>query len=189
MGRWEPGAGDRLRSAALELFAERGYDQTTVADIADRAGVTARTFFRHYSDKREVLFVGSEMLRDAMVSAVERAPATTAALDAVGAGLARAAEFLGGHHDLSSGRQRIIDSHSELRERELIKMAGLGSDLAGALRRRGVPPTDASLAAEAGIAVLRVSFERWVAGDASGPGLDELMRDSMAQLRSLVVVD
>src|SRR5438105_6260537 len=87
MARWEPNAAGRLRDAALDLFEERGFEQTTVAEIAARAGLTERTFFRHFADKREVLFRGSEGLRDTLVAAVDRAPAAASALEAVSAGL------------------------------------------------------------------------------------------------------
>src|SRR3974390_410375 len=105
MGRWEPDSRGRLQEAALDLFAERGFDQTTAAEIAARAGLTERTFFRHFADKREVLFGGSVFLRDHIVSAVQGAPAADGPFDAVGRGLAAAATFFGEfRRDLS--RQR-----------------------------------------------------------------------------------
>src|SRR3954447_24119140 len=91
MGRWEPGAAGRLREAALELYVAHGYEQTTVAEIAERAGVTARTFFRHFADKREVLFAGSEALQEGMAAAVATAPADAGPLEAVAAALDSAA--------------------------------------------------------------------------------------------------
>src|SRR3954462_8877153 len=87
MGRWEPDAEGRFRAAAIELFGEIGYEQTTVAAIAQRAGLTARTFFRYFSDKREVLFNGSERLQQAMADAVGNAPPAASAVDAVAAAL------------------------------------------------------------------------------------------------------
>jgi len=184
MARWEPNAQGRLAQAALELFAQRGYEQTTVAEIAERAGLTARTFFRYFADKREVLFAGSSELQDRLVAALESAPADATAMEAVAAALDEAAELLGGHRDYSRQRQAVIAAHQELRERELFKMSTLAVALADALRRRVVPEPNASLAAEAGVAVFRVAFERWV----SEPGeqtLGELMRSSLAQLRTL----
>ena len=74
MGRWEPNARGRLEQAAMELYLERGFDQTTVAEIAERAGLTERTFFRHFADKREVLFAGAGALQELLVSAVAGAP-------------------------------------------------------------------------------------------------------------------
>src|SRR5579885_2356991 len=94
MGRWEPDAVGRLRAAAMELFHTQGYDQTTVAQIAERAGVTARTFFRYFADKREVLFAGSEELQRAMVDGLMAAPEGAAAMEAVAAALDAAARAL-----------------------------------------------------------------------------------------------
>jgi AcrR family transcriptional regulator len=184
MGRWEPDASGRLRQAALELYVERGFEQTTVADIAERAGLTARTFFRHFSDKREVLFAGSALLQDNMMSALEAAPPGASPMTAVSAALEAAGAQLGQHRELSRRRQSVIAANGELRERELIKMASLASALAEGLRGRGVAEPTASLAGEAGIAVLRVAFERWV----TEPGdldLTQLMRESLAQLKSV----
>src|SRR6266516_6807397 len=93
MARWEPDAAGRLREAAMALYAERGYDRTTVAEISDRAGVTARTFFRHFADKREVLFAGSEQLEQHMVAALTAAPASATPMEAVAAAVLSSAEF------------------------------------------------------------------------------------------------
>src|SRR4051794_13579623 len=167
VGRWEPGAAGRLREAAMELYVAQGYDQTTVAQIADRAGVTARTFFRHFPDKREVLFAGSEELVHQMAAAVEAAPADAAPLSAVAAALDAVATLL---VDLpySRRRQAVIAANAELRERELTKMATLADALSAALVGRGVPDGEARLAAETGATVFRVGFERWVAGPDDG---------------------
>jgi AcrR family transcriptional regulator len=184
MGRWEPGASGRFREAAMDLYLERGFDQTTVADIAARAGLTARTFFRYYADKREVLFDGSDSLRSAMVEAVDHAPAPAAPMRAVAAALDAAATMLGGRRDFSRRRQAVIDANAELRERELAKMASLADALADGLRRRGVGEPDASLAAEAGIAVMRVAFARWVADDETRD-LSAVVRESLTQLGTI----
>jgi AcrR family transcriptional regulator len=184
MGRWEPDASGRLRQAALELYVERGFEQTTVAEIAQRAGLTARTFFRHFADKREVLFAGSAALEEQMVDALDAAPATAPPMDAIAAALAAAAGLMGGRRDFSRQRQTVIMATAELRERELIKMASLATALADGLRRRGVADPEASLAAEAGIAVFRVAFERWV-GDPVDRDLAEVMRETIGQLKAL----
>jgi AcrR family transcriptional regulator len=184
MARWEPDAAGRLREAALELYVAQGYEQTTVAEIADRAGVTARTFFRHYADKREVLFAGSERLESAMVAALAAAPARSAPLEAVGAALEAAAELVGGDHAHSRRRQAVIAAHPELHERELIKMSRLADALARGLVDRGVPAARARLASEAGIAVFRIGFERWVAGPRKAE-LATLLRDALDELRGL----
>ena len=138
MARWEPDAAGRLREAALDLYVAQGYEQTTVAEIAERAGVTARTYFRHYADKREVLFAGAEQLEQRMVAALLGAPPDAAPLTAVAAALDAAAEMFGGNHAFSRRRQSVIAANPELRERELIKMARLADALTcGAGQPRG----------------------------------------------------
>ena len=183
MGRWEPGAGSRLRLAAMELFAEQGYDATTVADIAGRAGVTARTFFRHFADKREVLFEGSAEFEAHVLSGLQAAPAAATPLQTVAAALDGVGRLLT-DRSWSAQRQRVIASHAELRERELIKLASLAAAMAEALGGRGVPAPEAALAAEAGVAVFRVAFERWVA-EPVDRSLSEVLDESFAQLRAL----
>jgi AcrR family transcriptional regulator len=184
VGRWEPDASGRLREAALQLYVERGFEQTTVAEIAQRAGLTARTFFRYFADKREVLFAGSAELQEAMERALEAAPAQASPMEAVAAALDAAAAMLGRHREHSRRRQSVIDANAELRERELIKMATLSAAMAGGLRRRGVKEPDASLAAEAGTVVLRVAFERWVR-ETRSRDLSRLMRESLDRLRTV----
>jgi AcrR family transcriptional regulator len=185
MARWEPGAAGRLREAAMELYAERGYDRTTVAEIADRAGVTARTFFRHFADKREVLFAGSEQLEQLMVKALAETPAEASPLAAVAAGMLASTEFFDDtRRGYARRRAAVINATPELRERELIKMASLTTALTNALRDRGVEPAVAALAAEAGIAVFRVSFERWIA-EPEGPSLDAVIRSMLETLAGL----
>jgi AcrR family transcriptional regulator len=186
MARWEPNAEGRLREAAMELYAERGYDQTTVADIADRAGLTSRTFFRYFADKREVLFAPSDAFERPLVEALEAAPADAPPMTAVAAALDAAAAMIGSDRDHSRARQAVIASSAELRERELIKLASLAAALAGGLRRRGVPDPQAGLAAETGIAVLRVAFPQWIDEPVERP-LAEVMRAALADLTQLLV--
>ncbi|WP_213011551.1 TetR/AcrR family transcriptional regulator [Paractinoplanes toevensis] len=181
MARWQEGAAGRLQEAALRLYAERGYEQTTVADIASEAGVTARTFFRHYADKREVLFAGSERLRDGMLEALDAVPPAAGPMAAVAAALDASAVLLGRDHAHSRTRGAVISANAELMERELIKMATLAAAMADELRKRGVPAGDASLAAEAGAVVLRVAFEQWLNGPPEA-SLRDLMRATMARL-------
>src|SRR5580658_3651572 len=127
MGRWEPDARGRLGRAALDLYGERGFDQTTVAEIAARAGLTERTFFRHFSDKREVLFSGAGALQQLLVEAVAAAPAPAAPIEAVAAGLAAAGAALEQRREFARRRQAVINANAELRERELIKLATLAA--------------------------------------------------------------
>ena len=185
MGRWEPDAAGRLRRAAMQLYVERGYDQTTVADIAQLAGLTPRTFFRHFADKREVLFAGAAILHERMVHAVDAAPAGAAPLTAVAAALDAAAGLLGGDRSFSRHRQDLIVANRELLERELVKLASLAAALADGLRRRGVPEPQASLAAEAGIAVLRVAFDRWLSEPAERP-MGDVMRECLDGLSTVL---
>jgi AcrR family transcriptional regulator len=165
----------------MRLYADRGYEQTTVADIAREAGLTARTFFRHFADRREVLFAGSEILRDRMMAALHAAPADAGPMGAVAAALDAASTMLGGNREFSRQRQALINANAELQERELIKMASIATAMADGLRRRDVPARDASLAAEAGTVVLRVAFEQFVA-DGEEAGLPELMSATLARL-------
>lgn len=163
MGRWEPDAEGRFRMAAMELFAEVGYEQTTVAAIAERAGLTPRTFFRYFADKREVLFDGSEVLQKSMVAALADAAAGATSLEAIAVALAAASEFFDEkRRGFARQRAAVITANGELYERELIKLARLSAALAEALRARGFDEADASLAAEAGIAVFRVAFAQWI---------------------------
>jgi AcrR family transcriptional regulator len=182
MGRWEPDARGRLVKAAFELYGERGFDQTTVAEIAARAGLTERTFFRHFTDKREVLFAGAGALQDLLVDTVAKAPDGLAPIEAAAAGIEAAGAFIEEGGELPRQRQAIIAASAELQERELIKLASLASALAGALRGRGVAEPAASLAAEAGIAVFRIAFERWIE-ETEQRDLPGLMRESLDELR------
>ncbi|KAA2260664.1 TetR family transcriptional regulator [Solihabitans fulvus] len=184
MGRWEPGAAGRLREAALALYLERGFEQTMVANIAERAGVTARTFFRHFADKREVLFDASAELEEKSLAALEAAPAMASTLDLVAAALDATVDILGGDRVLARKRHTVIMANPDLRERELIKIAHMSAALADGLRRRGIGDTEASLAAEAGTAVYRVAYEQWVYA-ADDLDLRDAIRRSFAQLRTL----
>src|SRR4051812_15767838 len=121
MGRWEPNARGRLARAALELYIERGFEQTTVTEIAERAGLTQRTFFRHYADKREVLFAGSESLKVLIVDTLAAAPGSAAPIEAVAAAIEAAAGMIQEGGDLARLRQTVITANPELRERELVK--------------------------------------------------------------------
>jgi AcrR family transcriptional regulator len=184
MTRWEPGARERLAQAALDLYAERGFEQTTVAEIAKRAGLTERTFFRHYADKREVLFAGGTDLQELMVGGVLSAPADATPMDAVAAGLAAGGTTLQARRAFALKRSGVIAASAELQERELIKLATLAAALADALRRRGVADPSASLSAQAGIAVFHVAFGRWVE-EGNELQLPELIRDSLDELRAV----
>ena len=181
MARWQGDARGRLAKAALAPYSERGFDNATVADIAQRAGLTERTFFRHYADKREVLFAGSHELEALMAGAVASAPASATPIDAATAGLNVAAELLQQRREFARQRQAIVALNPDLRERELIKLASLSNTLADTLRRRGVDESAASLTSEMAIGVFKVAFERWI-HDANERPFVELIRESLEQL-------
>jgi AcrR family transcriptional regulator len=182
MARWEPDARGRLEEAAMELYREQGYDQTTVAAIAARAGLTERTFFRHYADKREVLFGGGDAFQASILDALGRVPRSSPPLEAVMSGLESTAAFLDQRRDFARQRSALIEAHAELREREVMKLNSVAAAIAEALRGRGVPEPAASLSAEAGVAVYKVAFERWV-GDRKRRGLTDHIRAALAELR------
>src|SRR5918912_4079114 len=146
MARWEPDSRGRLREAAFALYAERGFENTTVADIAAQAGLTERTFFRHFADKREVLFAGTSELQEALITAVSDAPSSATPIEMAAAGLEAAGGLL---PDRATARRRqaIIDANPELQERELIKLASWSAALADALRGRGLEDPAATLTA------------------------------------------
>jgi AcrR family transcriptional regulator len=185
MGRWEPDSRRRLQEAALALFAEQGFDQTTAAEIAARAGLTERTFFRHFADKREVLFGGAGLLEERILAGVIDAPPGDGPLTAVSRGLDAAAAMLGeSRRDLACQRHAVIAANPELRERELAKLAHYAGAISTALRDRGVSEQQASLAAETGMTVLRLAMQRWASGD-DDRDLADIMRDCVAGVRAL----
>jgi AcrR family transcriptional regulator len=173
--------------AAITLFAEQGYEETTVAGIAARAGLTKRTFFRYFSDKREVLFSGSAELERLWLEAVGGAPALATPLAAVTAGLDPVAEMFVERHDFARIRAGIIEANPELRERELIKLQNLAGAIKVALIERGVSENAALLAAQAGVTVFHVAFASWVQQD--DPTIfRRLMDESLQELRSVIAI-
>jgi AcrR family transcriptional regulator len=184
MGRWAPDARARLQEAALALYGERGYEETTVAEIAERAGLTKRTFFRYFADKREVLFWGSEILEQQMVAAIEAAPASASALGMIDAALEAAAARFEEVREFAGPRHRVIVSSPELRERELIKAASLATAMARALRARGFDETAAALAAHTGTTIMHVAFVQWV-DDPNQTPFQQIAKDALAQLREI----
>jgi len=168
MGRWQPDARERMTRAAMELFAERGFAQTTAGDIAERAGVTERTFFRYFPDKREVLFDGSERMASAAYDATLAAPVDASPLDAALAGMVAAGGLLEDRHDHAVRRSRIIADNPTLQERELLKMASLTDVTAEALRARGAREPAATLAAHSAVTVFQIAFTHWVSAKRPG---------------------
>jgi AcrR family transcriptional regulator len=182
MSRWKPDARGRLEQAAMELYGDRGFDRTTVADIAKQAGLTERTFFRHFSDKREVLFGSS--LQDLIVEVLAGTPDSASPIDAVATALDAAATELQGRRPHALRRRAIIAANPELQERELIKLASIASAMAGALRQRGVGDLPASLTAEAGMAVFKTAFEHWIRPDEQRT-FPQVIRESFDELKAM----
>ncbi|MGD0198668.1 MAG: TetR family transcriptional regulator [Solirubrobacteraceae bacterium] len=184
MTRWKPDAEGRLVKAAIELFDEQGYEATTVAEIAERAGLTKRTFFRYFADKREVLFSGSQELQRLWLEGVAGAPANATALEVVTAGLDPVAEMFAERQGYARMRAGIIQANPELQERELIKLQTLADAIKAALVERGVSANAAMLAAQAGVTVFHVAFGNWLA-QADPAAFRRLIDESLAELRSV----
>jgi AcrR family transcriptional regulator len=184
VARWEPNTPERLVRAALDLFTEQGYDATTVSQIAERAGVTKMTFFRHFPDKREVLFAGQEIHSRILADAIAAAPGPATPVQAVGAALdALAATFTDERREFAGRLLPVIAAHSELRERSAFKHIGLTQAMGEALEKRGVPELTASVAAELGMRAFDRAFSQW-ADPASQQTLPDLTRQALAELRA-----
>jgi AcrR family transcriptional regulator len=188
MPRWQPGARERLQATTLELFAEQGFEATTVAEIASRAGLTERTFFRYFTDKREVLFAGQGVFEGMFVDHIVAAAPDTEPFTVVTRAVRAVATdfFPPERHPYSRQRQTIIDANPGLQERELLKLAGLTTAMATALRERGAPEATAKLSAECGVTVFRVAFARWVDGS-EGDDMAAVVDNVLAELRELIV--
>jgi AcrR family transcriptional regulator len=187
MVRWEPDSAGRLRKAAVELFAERGVEATTVAAIAERAGVTERTFFRYFADKREVLFGDQAQFAGLFIGGMRDAPGDASPLDAVAAGLRAAGEFFAPERRASSRvRGRVIVANPGLQERELMKMSAVADGMAAALRERGIGEPTATITARAGIAVFSSAFVAWLTDDETRE-MPELIESGLRELRAIGV--
>jgi AcrR family transcriptional regulator len=185
VSRWEPEGRRRLHEAALALFAERGFAQTTTAAIAERAGLTERTFFRYFPDKREVLFDGGHEMQEILVAAVASAPPEATTLEVIEAGLTAIAGRMQSVRPFAQQRAAIIASHAELQERELAKLEGWSAGVAAALRQRGMADPAARLAAGLAITVFRTAFQRWITGPGE-PELTDTVRSVVQDLGVLV---
>lgn len=186
MPRWEPDARQRLVAAALQLFSEQGYDDTTVAAIADHAGLTKSTFFRYFPDKRDVLAAGQETLSQLFAEGIAAAPADASPLTAVGAGLTHAAGAMTPfNRELGPRLHAVIATSTELQERDALKQVGLAAAMAGALQARGASELVATLAAEVGVLAFKQAFAAWVARD-DETKLADLVSAALDQLRSTV---
>jgi AcrR family transcriptional regulator len=181
MPRWEPDARERLVIAAVQLFSEQGFDETTVAQIAQRAGVTPSTFHRHFPDKRDVLAAGQETVARLLAEGIGAAPADASPLAAVAEGLSRAASAY--EPERSALIAAAVASSAELQERAALKQVGTSAAIAEALVARGVEESLARLAAEVGALALKGGFAAWVASG-TNQGLGELMRAELDRLRA-----
>ena len=168
----------------MELYTERGFEQTTVAEIAARAGLTERTFFRHFTDKREVLFWGAGALQELFVSTVTSAPESASPMNAIAAALDAAAVVLQARRDSARRRQKIIAANPDLQERELNKLASLAAALTDSLHGRGVGDPAASLTAWAGIAVFKIAFEAWIE-QTNEDDFSQVIRASLNELKAV----
>ena len=184
MARWQPDAQGRLQLAALELFRERGYADVTVAEIAERAGLTKRTFFNHFPDKREVLFAGAQDFEAGIVKHLTEAADDLDPINAAIAALTHSSLELAQYRDYARIRRELIASAPELQERDLIKMTSLASAIAEALRQRHVPARTATLTAQAAVAVFTIAYGDWI--DDSTVAFDVLMQRSLAEFRQAV---
>ena len=186
MPRWEPDGVERLQSAALELFDAQGFERTTVAEIAERAGLTQRTFFNHFADKREVLFGLSSGFQQEVVRAIDACADTVSALDAVVGALEATADSMFEERRAAVVRRHgIMNANPELQERELSKAAALTDAIAAALRERGLDGETARLAANAGMLVQQTAIHRWTQPGESR-SLRELHRHALRSLRMAV---
>jgi AcrR family transcriptional regulator len=168
----------------MALYGEQGFDRTTVVEIAERAGLTERTFFRHFTDKREVLFWGAQALQDLLVDTVIGAPQSSTPIEAVTLALEAAGDLFGPRREFSMQRQRIIEASTELQERELIKLASSAAALGSALRQRGVTDPTAALTGEVAIAIFKIAFDRWVSTPEPSD-MKSFVHDSLEQLRDI----
>ncbi|MBM6402631.1 TetR family transcriptional regulator [Phycicoccus sp. CSK15P-2] len=185
MARWEPGTAARLQQAAMELFTSQGFERTTAAEIAAACGVTERTFFRHFTDKRDVLFRGQDEFERVFVDALDTVSPGVTPMKAVMTALRGGASWFDDERRPHSRmRQGVIDANPPLQERERHKLAGLADTLAGALRARGVPEPAATLAAQTGTTVFGVAFGQWIADGETRP-LDAIADDVLRELTAL----
>ena len=184
MARWQPDGRRRLQDAALELYGERGFAEVTAAAVAERAGLTERTFFRHFADKKEILFGDEDAIASVLVDAVSAAQPSASPIEAVLAGVVALSESAAGRRDRMLKRDRIIEQSAELRERELAKFAAWSVALAECLRERGV--VEPELIAEVSVATFRMVFRRWLDDENPARTLAEAVRDGFAAIRDFL---
>ncbi len=184
MARWEPGARERIVLAAVDLFTEQGYDETTVAQIAERARITKSTFFRHFPDKRELLAAGQETLSRLLTEGVAEAPEGASPLEAVAAGLERVSTAMGPmNRDLGPRIKAAVAASTELQERTTLKHVGFAAAMTTALLARGVPDPTAHVAGELGALAFTRGYDTWSEADRGDD--DDLAPYTLAALAEL----
>jgi AcrR family transcriptional regulator len=185
VARWQPNPSERLALAALDLFEERGYEKTTVIEIAKRAGLTKSTFFRHFADKREVLF-GGDTMAELLAEGIETAPEGAPALESVAHALEAVAReaFTSERREFSFRRRAVIAANPELQEREALKGLALTASMTHALERRNTPSLTACVAAQLGTLALKIAYERW--SDTMSRGdFGDLARRTLRELHTI----
>jgi len=184
MARWQPDAAQRLVMAALDLFAEQGYENTTVIEIAERAGLTKSTFFRHFPDKREVLF-GGQTMTGLLAGGIAAAPATATPLEAIGHALDAVGRdaFTPNLREFSARRRAVIAANPELQEREALKGLALIVAMTAALEQRGVPELTARVAADLGALTLKIAYDRW-SDTTDGAEFSDIARRTLSELQA-----
>ncbi len=174
----------RLQLAAVQLFGERGFDRVTAAEIAAHVGVTERTFFRHFADKREVLFDGQAVLVEALTASIADAPAGLGTLDTLFHAFRSVTQLLLDNRSFSKPRQAVISATPALHERELAKLEALSEALALTLTARGVPDLEAALGARASMAAFAHATLLWLENEE--PGLAERLDQAEQALKALL---
>jgi AcrR family transcriptional regulator len=163
VSRWAPNARERLETAALDLFVENGYEETTVAQIADRAGLNRATFFRHFADKREVLFGGEDVLAGLFADAIRAASPDATLIECLQAAFAAAQVAMTPRRRAAAARRMlVVAANSELQERGQLKHTRIVRSITAALSERGADELTARLGAEVGMLAFTVAFERWM---------------------------
>lgn len=184
MPRWTPNTRERLAQAAMQLYLQRGYDHTTVTEIATHAGTTERTFYRHFTDKSEVLFGPSTEFQDTIVNALKQTPPDSNPLEAVISALEAAQLYFQGDLKPFQQRQNLIDHQPELASRELHKMATLSRALSSTLQERGLNQLTAQITAETGVSILKIAFRQWLSG--LDPNWTQCVRQTQAALKEVI---
>ena len=191
VSRWAPDARERLETAALDLFVENGYEETTVAQIADRAGLNRATFFRHFADKREVLFGGEDVLAGLFGDAIRGASPDATVTECLQAALAAAdAAMTPQQRAKAAKRVLVVAANAEVQERGLLKHARVAKSVTAALRERGTDELTARLGAEMGMLAFSIAFERWMKANDDepfAPFADAALSDLQARAAELVL--